>query len=58
MKEVMYLTVQAVLKTELTSKEEIINEVEKEAIVIISDTRNVQFLESKIIITNIQNSKK
>jgi hypothetical protein len=56
MKEVMYLTVQAILKTELTSKEEIINEVEKEAIVIISNTRNVQFLESKII--NIINSKK
>ena len=57
MKEVMYLTVQAVLKTELTSREEIIKEVEEEAIVIVSDTRNVQFLESKIIITNIQNPK-
>ena len=57
MKEVMYLTVQAVLKTKLTSREEIIKEVEEESIVIVSDTRNVQFLESKIIITNIQNPK-
>ncbi|HEY1055762.1 MAG TPA: hypothetical protein VGE24_11520 [Emticicia sp.] len=58
MKDIMYLTVQATLETELTSREQIINEVEKDAVVILSDTQNVQFLETKIIITNIQNPKK
>ena len=54
----MYLTVQATLETELTSREQVINEVEKDSFVILSDTLNVQFLDTKIIITNIQNPKK
>jgi hypothetical protein len=58
MKDVMYLTVQATIKTELKSRKEITDEVEKNAIVVLSDTQNVQFLEAKIIITNIQNPKK
>lgn len=57
MKNVMYLTVQAIIKTELTSRKQITDEVEKDAIVVLSDTQNVQFLESKIVITNIQNPK-
>lgn len=54
----MYLTVQATIETELTSRAQVINEVEKDAIVVLSDTQNVQFLDTKIIITNIQNPKK
>ena len=57
MKNVMYLTVQATIKTELTSRKQITDEVEKDPIVVLSDTQNVQFLESKIVITNIQNPK-
>ncbi|WP_205943623.1 hypothetical protein [Pedobacter cryophilus] len=46
------------MKTELTNREQIIKEVEKEAVVIVSDTKHVQFIETKIIISNIQNPKK
>lgn len=54
----MYLVVQAKFETELTSREQIVKEIEKDAVVILSDTQNVQFLDTKIIITNIQNPKK
>ncbi len=53
----MFLTIQATFETELTDRNQIIKEVEKETIVVLSDTQNVQFLEAKIIITNIQNPK-
>lgn len=57
MKDVMYLTIKATINTELKSRKEITDEVEKDAIVVLSDTQNVQFLDAKIIITNIQNPK-
>lgn len=58
MQDTMYLVVQAKFETELTSREQIVKEIEKDAVVILSDTQNVQFLDTKIIITNIQNPKK
>lgn len=57
MKEVLYLSVRAEVRTDLKSIWETAKEIENEAVIVLSDTPNVQVINTEILMTRFRNKK-
>lgn len=57
MKEVLYLSVRAEVRTDLKNVWETAKEIENEAVIVLSDTPNVQVINTKILMTRFRNPK-
>jgi hypothetical protein len=56
-KEILYLVVRAEVNSNLGNIPEIIQELEKEAVVVLSDTTNIQVLNTHILFTRFNSPK-
>lgn len=57
MKEVLYLSVRAEVRTDLKNVWETAKEIENEAVIVLSDTPNVQVINTEILMTRFRNPK-
>lgn len=58
MKEAVYLMVLVEVQSSLDHISDTVHEIETEAELSISDTRNVKVLKSEVLLTRVRNSKK
>ncbi|MRX46946.1 hypothetical protein [Pedobacter puniceum] len=56
-KEILYLVVRAEVNSNLGNIPEIIQELEKEAVIVLSDTTNIQVLNTHILFTRFNSPK-
>lgn len=57
MKEVLYLSVRAEVRTDLKNVWETAKEIENEAVIVLSDTPNVRVINTEILMTRFRNPK-
>ena len=58
MKETVYLMVLVEVQSSLNHISDTVNEIETEAALTISDTRNVKVLKTEVLLTRVRNPKK
>jgi len=58
MKETVYLMVLVEVQSSLDHISDTVNEIETEAALTISDTRNVKVLKTEVLLTRVRNPKK
>ncbi|RKD15207.1 hypothetical protein BCY91_06755 [Pelobium manganitolerans] len=58
MKEILYLMVLVEVQSSLKHISDTVHEIETEAALMVSDTRNVKILKTELLLTRVRNPKK